>query len=138
MYTLHFCKLIENNIYDERLEKIKMKDFINEYSLENKGDTCEYWINNLEIIKNKNSESFNYINDNDIKIMKNGNIIREYITTECIPFLFSNVDCRDEYVLYVGLKDDLKILLKEFSDHITIEFISSNIDILNNISKLNK
>ena len=139
MYTLHFCKLIDKHkgIYDEKIEKSNLDHFINKYSLINHGETCEYWINNVEIIKNKDKETFNYINDINVNF-KNGKIIREYAIKECIPFLFSDVDCREEYNLYIGSYDNIEVLVKDFLEYLTIEFVSDNLDTLNNITLLNK
>ena len=135
MYTLHFCKVIDsiNGIYDERIEKSKLPYFIDCYSLINHGKTREYWINNVEIIKNKDKETFNYVNDLDITI-EGDKVIREYTIKECIPFLFSEVDCQEEYNLYIGLTNNVKVIVKESLEYLTIEFISDNIESFKNIN----
>ena len=135
MYSIHLCRILdmEYGIYDEKIKKEKLEYFIDKYSLINNGETCEYWINNVEIIKNKNKETFNYITDIDIQY-NDTFIIHEYLINECNPFLFYNVDIKEEYILYNGLNNDVRIILKEFSDYLTVEFISNDIDTLKTLN----
>jgi len=132
MYILHLCHLIdkENNIYDEKISKDKLEELVKKFSLINKGSTREYCINNVLIIKTKESETYEYITDTDI-IYKNDSIIRNCQIDECIPFSFFNVDIQEDYILYSGLFHGIKVLLKEFIHYLTLEFMSPDLDLFN-------
>ena len=138
MYSFHPCKVhllrgdrgFQNDLcmYDEKIDKGGLNDLIQKYSLLKKGKINEYWINNVEIIKQSNGEStFNYVTDLSITYDPSKKlIIREYKMEECIPFNFYTVDIQEEYILYQTIKDGIDILVKEYDEYLTLEYRSES------------
>ena len=129
MYSFHICNLIDNNIFDEKIDISLFNSYIKKYNLSNLGKRKEYWINNVEIIKNyKNIMSYNYINDINI-YYENNILIRNYEIEECMPFQFHDTDSECEYDLYSSENNSITFELKKYDTYFTFEWKSNNLDI---------
>ena len=110
MYKYYYCKLINDNFYNNKINLNKLSYLIKKYDLNLKYNVKEYWINNVLIISNKNDIKFYKINDKDIKF-QNEYIIKSYDINECISFNFNNTDSEEEYILYENIIIDIKVIL---------------------------
>ena len=126
MYKYYYCNLINDNFYNNKINLNKLSYLIKKYDLNLKNNIKEYWINNVLIISNKNDIKFYKINDKDIKF-QNEYIIKSYDINECISFNFNNTDLEEEYILYENIINDIKVILKQYSEYITLEFESNNL-----------
>ena len=126
MYKYYYCNLINDNFYNNKINLNKLSYLIKKYDLNFKNNIKEYWINNVLIISNKDNIKFYKINDKDIKL-QNEYIIKSYDINECIPFNFNNTDIEEEYILYENIINDIKVILKQYLEYITLEFESNNL-----------
>ena len=126
MYKYYYCNLINDNFYNNKINLNKLSYLIKKYDLNLKYNVKEYWINNVLIISNKDNIKFYKINDKDIKF-QNEYIIKSYDINECISFNFNNTDLEEEYILYENIINDIKVILKQYSEYITLEFESNNL-----------
>lgn len=128
MFSFHICKPIGDDLYDEKININKLDYFIKEYSLIDHGEIKEYWINNVEILKNnQGSISYHYIIDKSVIYDKIKNIIiREYDIKNCNEFQFYNSDYEIDYRLYKSNINGIEILVKDFKLYLTIEYNSDN------------
>jgi len=126
MYNYYFCSEINDEFYDHKLDKNKLKYFIDRYKLISKGLVKEYWLNNVNILSNDGSLSFRKIIDNTISY-KNKYLIHNYDINECVIFNFYESHLEDEYILYEKIYDNIKIIIKEYTDYITLHYESENI-----------
>ena len=126
MYKYYYCKLINNNFYNSKINLNKLSYLIKNYNLNFKSSIKEYWINNIQIISDKNSIKFNKIIDKNIKY-ENEYLIKEYNINGCTPFNFNEIHLEEEYVLYENIINDVKIILKKYLKYITLEFESDNL-----------
>ena len=126
MYKYYYCKLINDNFYNNKINLNKFSYLIKKYDMNLKYNVKEYWINNVLIISNKDNIKFYKINDKDIKF-QNEYIIKSYDINECISFNFNNTDLEEEYILYENIINDIKVILKQYSEYITLEFESNNL-----------
>ena len=126
MYNYYFCSEINDEFYDHKLDKNKLKYFIDRYKLISKGSVKEYWLNNVNILSNDDSLSFRKIIDNIISY-DNNYIIHNYDINECTIFNFYESHLEDEYILYEKIYDNIKIIIKEYTDYITLHYESENI-----------
>ena len=126
MYKYYYCNLINDNFYNNKINLNKLSYLIKKYDLNFKNNIKEYWINNVLIISNKDDIKFYKINDKDIKF-QNEYIIKSYDINECISFNFNNTDLEEEYILYENIINDIKVILKQYSEYISLEFESNNL-----------
>jgi hypothetical protein len=126
MYKYYYCNLINDNFYNNKINLNKFSYLIKKYDMNLKYNVKEYWINNVLIISNKVDIKFYKINDKDIKF-QNEYIIKSYDINECIPFNFNNTHIDEEYILYENIINDIKVILKQYSEYITLEFESNNL-----------
>ena len=126
MYNYYFCFKINDEFYNHKLDLDKLSYFIEKYDLKCKGDIKEYWINNVLIVSNNNDIKFYKIYDKDIQY-QNEYIIKSYDIDECIPFNFNGTHSEEDYILYENVINDIKVVLKKFSEYITLEFESNNL-----------
>ena len=126
MYKYYYCKHINDNFYNSKININNLSSLIDKYNLVLKNYIKEYWINNVQIISNKNNIEFYKINDKEIKY-KNNYIIQEYNIEDCSPFNFNGAHMEDEYILYENIINNIKIILKKYDNYITLEFQSENL-----------
>ena len=126
MYNYYYYKLNNYKFYYNKINLNKLSYLIKKYDLNLKYNVKEYWINNVLIISNKDNIKFYKINDKDIKF-QNEYIIKSYDINECISFNFNNTDLEEEYILYENIINDIKVILKQYSEYITLEFESNNL-----------
>ena len=126
MYKYYYCKQINDNFYNSKINLDKLSYLIKKYDLEYKNYIKEYWINNVLILSNNNDIKFYKIYDKDIQY-QNEYIVKLYDIDECIPFNFNETHSEEEYILYENIINDIKVVLKKFPEYITLEFESNNL-----------
>ena len=126
MYKYYYCKQINDNFYNSKINLDKISYLIKKYDLKYKNYIKEYWINNVLILSNNNDIKFYKIYDKDIQY-QNEYIIKSYEIIECIPFNFNETHLEEEYILYENVINDIKVVLKKYSEYITLEFESNNL-----------
>ena len=126
MYNYYFCSKINDEFYDHKLDKNKLQYFIDRYKLISKGSVKEYWLNNVNILSNDDSLSFRKIIDNIISY-DNNYIIHNYDINECTIFNFYESHLEDEYFLFERICDNIKIIIKQYDEYITLHYESENI-----------
>ena len=102
MYKYYYCKQINDNFYNSKINLDKLPYLIKKYDLEYKNYIKEYWINNVLIISNNNDIKFYKIYDKDIQY-QNEYIVKSYDIDECIPFNFNKTHSEEEYILYENI-----------------------------------
>ena len=127
MFSFHRCYELQDNIYDEKINKNILDQLITRYSLIKEGSFKEYWINNVEIIKTENEIiSYNYINDLSITYDKEYSLlIREYECEKCQYFSLYNVDYETKYDSYKSILGNITVMVKCYDNYLTLEFICS-------------
>ena len=125
MYNYYFCSKINDEFYDHKLDLNKLSYLINKYDLKCKNKVKEYWINNVYIISD-DTLSFYKIIDNNINY-DNNYLIHNYDKKSCNPFNFHEANMEDEYILYDNTINNIKIIVKEYDDYITLHYECENI-----------
>ena len=125
MYNYYFCSKIDNEFYNHKLNISHLPILIDKYNLKYINHIKEYWINNIQIISNKNNIQFNKIIDINISY-KNNYIKQEYQISNCDKFNFNGIDLDDEYNLYENILDNIKIKVKKYDNFITLIYESKN------------
>ena len=125
MYNYYFCSKIDDEFYDHKLDISYLPKLINKYDLKYINHIKEYWINNVQIISDKNNIQFNKIIDINISY-KNNYIEQEYQISNCVKFNFNKSDLEDEYNLYENIIDNIKIKVKKYDNFITLTDESKN------------
>lgn len=125
MYIFHYCKKINDYLFDEKIN-IKLKEkIIDTYNLKEIGKIKEYWENNVKITSFNNILSYEYINDSSISYLNDKNILIEEFDRElCTDYSFYNVDVEEEFLLYQNKMNELLIKLKIYDNYISIEYHS--------------
>ena len=126
MYKYYYCKQINDNFYNSKINLDKLPYLIKKYDLEYKNYIKEYWINNVLIISNNNNIKFYRVYDKDIQY-QNEYIVKLYDIDECISFNFNKTHSEEEYILYENIINEIKVILKKFPKYITLEFESNNL-----------
>ena len=126
MYKYYYCELISSHFYNSKISLNKLSYLIEKYGLNLKSDVKEYWINNIQIISDKNNVKFNKVIDKNIRY-DNEYLIQEYNIDGCEPFNFNEIHLEEEYVLYENIISDIKIILKKYLGYTTLEFESKNL-----------
>jgi ribosomal protein S17E len=126
MYKYYYCKHIKDNFYDIKININKLSYLIKKYDLEFNSSVKEYWMNNVKIVSDKNNINFYKICDKNIKY-ENEYLIQEYTSKVTEPFNFNETHLEDEYILYDNTINNIKIILKKYTDYITLEFESNNL-----------
>ena len=126
MYNYYFCsKIDESEFYDHKLDISHLPNLINKYDLKYINHIKEYWINNVQIISDKNNVCFYKIIDKNIQYDKNY-IIQEYEISNCKKFNFNQSQLEEEYNLYENTINDIKIKVKKYHNFITLMYESKN------------
>jgi|TARA_Y100000389_G_C17453318_1_gene516308 hypothetical protein len=123
MYIFHYCKKINDYLFDEKLNTKLKEKIINTYNLKEIGKIKEYWENNVKITSLNGKLSFEYVNDLSISYL-DGLLIEEYKKEICLDYNFYKVDIEEEYILYENEMNELLIKLKIYDDYISIEYHS--------------
>ena len=125
MYNYYFCSKIDDEFYDHKLDISHLPKLITKYDLKYINHIKEYWINNVQIISDKNNIQFNKIIDKTISY-KNNYIQQEYQIINCDKFNFNESDLEEEYNLYENTINDIKIKVKKYHNFITLMYESKN------------
>ena len=118
MYLFHYCKKINDFLFDEKIEKKHLQFIINKFNLQSKGEYKEYWDKNVKIIANKGLLDFLYINDLSVDY-KNNYLMNEFETEKCIHYNFYKVDSEENYTLYENEIDSIKYILKVYDTYLS-------------------
>lgn len=125
MYIFHYCKKINDYLFDEKINIELKEKIIDTYNLKEIGKIKEYWENNVKITSFNNILSFEYINDLSISYSNDKNIlIQEYSQEKCLDYNFYKVGIEEEYILYENEINELLIKLKIYDNYISIEYHS--------------
>ena len=128
MYNYYFCSKIDDEFYDHKLDISYLPKLINKYDLKYINHIKEYWINNVQIISDKDNIKFYKIIDKNIHY-DNNYIQQEYQISNCDKFNFNESDLEEEYNLYENIINDIKIKVKKYDNFITLMYESKkNID----------
>jgi len=127
MFIFYYCKKIDDNIFDEKIDVVNKNKLIEKYSLQYKNKNKEYWINNVRILSSEDQLKFNTFNDISLFYDNNYHLLNyEYICKECKGFSFYKTDLEDDYSIYDNKIDMIYICLKEYRNYLTIEFHCNN------------
>ena len=126
MYLFHYCKKINDFLFDEKIEKKHLQFIINKFNLQSKGEYKEYWDKNVKIIANKGILNFSYINDLSVDY-KNNYLINEFETEKCINYNFYKVDSEENYTLYENEIDSIKYILKVYDTYLSFSYESEKV-----------
>ena len=126
MYLFHYCKKINDFLFDEKIEKKHLQFIINKFNLQSKGEYKEYWDKNVKIIANKGILNFSYINDLSVDY-KNNYLINEFETEKCINYNFYKVDSEENYILYENEIDSIKYILKVYDTYLSFSYESEKV-----------
>ena len=66
MYIFHYCKQINDYLFDEKIDSNQKQVIIDKYNLQKIGKIKVYWENNVKITSFNNDLSFEYIDDKSI------------------------------------------------------------------------
>ena len=125
MYNYYFCSKIDDEFYNHKLDISHLPKLIDKYDLKYINHIKEYWINNVQIISDKNNIQFNKIIDINISY-KNNYIKQEYQISNCDKFNFNKSDLEEEYNLYENIINNVKIKVKKYDNFITLMYESKN------------
>jgi hypothetical protein len=125
MYNYYFCSKIDDEFYDHKLDISHLPKLIDKYDLKYINHIKEYWINNVQIISDKNNICFYKIIDKNI-YFDNNYIQQEYQISDCDKFNFNDSDLEEEYNLYENIINDIKIKVKKYDNFITLMYESKN------------
>lgn len=130
MYIFHYCKQINDYLFDEKIDSNQKQVIIDKYNLQKIGKIKVYWENNVKITSFNNDLSFEYIDDKSITYDSEKDIlIEEYESEICPNYNFYKVNIEEEFILYENKVDDIIIKMKVYDDYNTIEYHSDrNID----------
>ena len=126
MYLFHYCKKINDFLFDEKIEKKHLQFIINKFNLQSKGEYKEYWDKNVKILANKGLLNFSYINDLSVDY-KNNYLINEFETEKCINYNFYKVDSEENYTLYENEIDSIKYILKVYDTYLSFSYESEKV-----------
>jgi len=126
MFAFYKC-IQEGLIYNCKIPLKKSEELIQKYNLEFIGMVKEYWENNVRIILINNKLNFNFIQDISINYNKSKKVlIHEFNSRPCQPYNFYQVDQEEEYKLYETTNDDITIQLKEYTEYLTLTYLSNH------------
>lgn len=125
MYNYYFCSKIDDEFYDHKLDISYLPKLINKYDLKYINHIKEYWINNVQIISDKDNIQFYKIIDKNI-YFDNNYIQQEYQISNCDKFNFNKSDLEEEYNLYENIINNVKIKVKKYDNFITLMYESKN------------
>ena len=125
MYNYYFCSKIDDEFYDHKLDISHLPKLIDKYDLKYINHIKEYWINNVQIISDKDNIQFYKIIDKNI-YFDNNYIQQEYQISNCDKFNFNESDLEEEYILYENIINDIKIKVKKYDNFITLMYESKN------------
>ena len=126
MYLFHYCKKINDFLFDEKIEKKHLQFIINKFNLQSKGEYKEYWDKNVKILANKGLLNFSYINDLSVNY-KNNYLMNEFETEKCINYNFYKVDSEEIYTLYENETDSIKYILKVYDTYLSFGYESEKV-----------
>tara|TARA_B100001057_G_scaffold457250_1_gene505388 strand:- start:467 stop:874 length:408 start_codon:yes stop_codon:yes gene_type:complete len=125
MYNYYFCSKLDDEFYDHKLDISHLPKLIDKYDLKYINHIKEYWINNVQIISDKDNIQFKKIIDKNIHF-DNNYIQQEYQISNCDKFNFNESDLEEEYNLYENIINDIKIKVKKYDNFITLIYESKN------------
>ena len=125
MFNYYFCFKVDDEFYDNKLNISHLSKLIDKYDLKYINHIKEYWINNVQIISDKNNICFYKIIDKNISY-NNNYIHQEYLISNCDKFNFNGSDLEEEYNLYENIINDIKIKVKKYDNFITLVYESKN------------
>ena len=125
MYNYYFCSKLDDEFYDHKLDISHLPKLIDKYDLKYINHIKEYWINNVQIISDKDNIQFYKIIDKNI-CFDNNYIQQEYQISNCDKFNFNESDLEEEYNLYENIINDIKINVKKYDNFITLTYESEN------------
>lgn len=125
MYNYYFCSKIDDEFYDHKLDMKYLPKLISKYELKYINHIKEYWINNVQIISDKDNIQFYKIIDKNI-YFDNNYIQQEYQISNCDKFNFNESDLEEEYNLYENIINNVKIKVKKYDNFITLMYESKN------------
>ena len=127
MFKVYYGKSVNDKFFNSRIDINSKQFYIDKYNLKNKGKSKDYFYNNIKInCLNNIFEFTKYISKN--VIIKHNNLIEEFDEIYFNKFNFFNVDYEEEYELYSNIKEEGKILLKDFNEYITLEIITNDLN----------
>ena len=89
MYIYHYCKIVNEYLFNEKIPCDQKTYLIHKYDLKFKGRIKEYWDKNVRILSSDNKLSFQYINDISI-IYKDNYLLQECDMKPCKIYSFYN------------------------------------------------
>ena len=125
MFIYNYCKVIEDNFYDEKISTDEKDKYITKHDLKKMGNIKEYWLNNVCIIDNDGDKSFKYIKDLSVEFV-NDVLVQEIDIRDCKHFNFYESDLEYEYELYENCIKGIKYQIKDYGSFITYSYISEN------------
>lgn len=122
MFIYHYCEKENEYLFNEKIN-INQKDIIiQKYKLNKIGKIKEYWENNILIISDTNKLNFFRIIDHDIFYQDNF-LVNSYEKERIDPYEFYKTDTEESYIKYENKLDNIKIILKEYSDYLSFQCI---------------
>tara|TARA_B100002051_G_C16680481_1_gene609503 strand:- start:1021 stop:1419 length:399 start_codon:yes stop_codon:yes gene_type:complete len=126
MYLFHYCKKINDFLFDEKIEKKHLQFIINKFNLQSKGEYKEYWDKNVKILANQGVLIYNYINDISVTF-ENDYLINEFEIEKCVHYNFYTVDSEENYTLYENEIDSVKYILKVYDTYLSFSYESEKV-----------
>ena len=127
MFLFHKCIPIHDFSFNEKIDISKKNEYIQKYSLCDKGLVKEYWINNLMIESYEGNNNFYFVNDKKV-YYENNYIIQDCDKIKTESFNFYKVDTEEEYLYYENKIKSGLIIMKEYNNFLTIEYHYENKD----------
>tara|TARA_B100001094_G_scaffold332622_1_gene405493 strand:- start:1460 stop:1858 length:399 start_codon:yes stop_codon:yes gene_type:complete len=126
MYLFHYCKKINDFLFDEKIEKKHLQFIINKFNLQSKDEYKEYWDKNVKILANQGVLIYNYINDISV-YYRDDYLINEFEIEKCVHYNFYNVDSEENYTLYENEIDSVKYILKVYDTYLSFSYESEKV-----------
>ena len=126
MYLYHYCKKINDYLFEERIPFDKKNFLIKKFRLQYNGMFKEYWDKNVRILTDGEGFRFDYITDDSV-VYKGNYLINKFESKICTKYSFYNVDCEMEYRLYTATQAMVRYILKEYETYIPFEYECPNI-----------
>ena len=132
MFSIYFCKSLNDNFYDLKYNLSELQSYIKKYNLKEKYSQKCYYKNNILIEATEENISFFKIIEKEI-IFKDNYLISEYDKINYEKFSFYDVDYEEEYQLYENNIKNVLIKCKKFTDYFEIEFLSDDLNCIKEI-----
>ena len=126
MYIFTYC-FIQDDHFISKIDIHKKNELIKKYSFDRPKSVKEYWINNLMIKSSEEKLLFYFVNDKHVNY-DNNYIIQECDKIKSDPFNFYKADTEEEYLYYENKIEFGIVIMKEYSNFLTIEYHYENKD----------